>query len=255
MKEDDRVRQIEAVNAQTGPVMIAYPAAPAHRRHAGARRNAGEPDVDVTADDGVRHQMWVIDDDAAIDAADTRLRRAAGDLYRGWPPPFGGGGARRQSTRRHAARCRRLAPLFPLGDLSAPRNDDPRLQPRGARSQRPQRRMRCSRRCTSVSRSRHRSNRCVRRRPASSACISPGRWYRLDAQARPCPNRRPDRPAADHAAGAQRARAAVRHRRPAHRQAHRLRRRRARPRRAASAGEVRRDGGRLRALSDADGRT
>src|SRR5262249_49806014 len=27
-KEDDRVRQIEAVNAQTGPVMMAYPAAP-----------------------------------------------------------------------------------------------------------------------------------------------------------------------------------------------------------------------------------
>ena len=38
VKEDDRVRQIEAVNAQTGPVMIAYPAAPADRRHAGARR-------------------------------------------------------------------------------------------------------------------------------------------------------------------------------------------------------------------------
>ena len=29
VKEDDRVRQIEAVNAQTGPVMIAYPDAPA----------------------------------------------------------------------------------------------------------------------------------------------------------------------------------------------------------------------------------
>ena len=38
VKEDDRVRQIEAVNAQTGPVMIAYPAAPADRRAIGARR-------------------------------------------------------------------------------------------------------------------------------------------------------------------------------------------------------------------------
>ena len=28
VKEDDRVRQIEAVNAQTGPVMLAYPDAP-----------------------------------------------------------------------------------------------------------------------------------------------------------------------------------------------------------------------------------
>src|SRR5712691_1551138 len=29
VKEEDRVRQIEAVNAQTGPVMMAYPATPA----------------------------------------------------------------------------------------------------------------------------------------------------------------------------------------------------------------------------------
>ena len=31
-KEDDRVRHMEALNAQTGPVLAAYPAAPAHRR-------------------------------------------------------------------------------------------------------------------------------------------------------------------------------------------------------------------------------
>ena len=37
-KEDDRVRQIEAVDAQTGPVMLAYPAAPGDRRPARARR-------------------------------------------------------------------------------------------------------------------------------------------------------------------------------------------------------------------------
>ena len=57
-KEDDRVRQIEAVNAQTGPVMLAYPAAPGvDGMLAGAA--AGLPAVDVTADDGVRHQLWV----------------------------------------------------------------------------------------------------------------------------------------------------------------------------------------------------
>ena len=38
VKEDDRVRQIEAVNAQTGPVMIAYPAAPAIDAMLAARR-------------------------------------------------------------------------------------------------------------------------------------------------------------------------------------------------------------------------
>ena len=65
-KEDDRVRQIEAVNAQTGPVMIGYPARPAIDALL-AQAAAGKPEVDVTADDGVRHQLWVIADDAPID--------------------------------------------------------------------------------------------------------------------------------------------------------------------------------------------
>jgi uncharacterized protein (DUF1015 family) len=66
VKEDDRVRQIEAVNAQTGPVMIGYPNAPEIDAIL-AQAAAGKPEVDVTADDNVRHQMWVISDDATID--------------------------------------------------------------------------------------------------------------------------------------------------------------------------------------------
>jgi uncharacterized protein (DUF1015 family) len=78
-KEDDRVRQIEAVDAQTGPVMLAYPAAPGI--DALLARAAGEkPAVDVTADDGVRHQLWVIDDEATI-AALTRAVDALPALY------------------------------------------------------------------------------------------------------------------------------------------------------------------------------
>jgi uncharacterized protein (DUF1015 family) len=66
-KEDDRVRQIEAVNAQTGPVMMAYPpAAEVDALIAEATRQ--EPAVDVTADDGVRHQLWVVSEPAAIEA-------------------------------------------------------------------------------------------------------------------------------------------------------------------------------------------
>ncbi|HXZ22977.1 MAG TPA: DUF1015 family protein [Pseudolabrys sp.] len=64
-KEDDRVRQIEAINAQTGPVMIGYPRAPAIDAML-ARATAGKPEIDVTADDGVRHQLWTIADDAVI---------------------------------------------------------------------------------------------------------------------------------------------------------------------------------------------
>ncbi len=65
VKEDDRVRQIEAVNAQTGPVMIGYPDAPEIDVIL-QQAASGQPEVDVTADDGVRHQLWVIADDATI---------------------------------------------------------------------------------------------------------------------------------------------------------------------------------------------
>ena len=78
-KEDDRVRQIEAVNAQTGPVMLGYPAAPRIDEML-ARGASGAPEVDVTADDGVRHQLWVITDDAAI-AAITNAVDALPALY------------------------------------------------------------------------------------------------------------------------------------------------------------------------------
>ena len=66
LKEDDRVRQIEAINAQTGPVMIGYPNAPAIEAIL-TQVASGKPEVDVTADDGVWHQLWVIADDTTID--------------------------------------------------------------------------------------------------------------------------------------------------------------------------------------------
>jgi len=67
LKEDDRVRQIEAINAQTGPVMSGYPNAPAIDALL-AKVAAGKPVVDVTADDRVRHQLWIVSDAATIDA-------------------------------------------------------------------------------------------------------------------------------------------------------------------------------------------
>ncbi len=78
-KEDDRVRQIEAINAQTGPVMLAYPTAPEIDALL-QRAAAGAPIVDVTADDGVRHQLWVIGDAPTI-AALTRAVEALPALY------------------------------------------------------------------------------------------------------------------------------------------------------------------------------
>jgi uncharacterized protein (DUF1015 family) len=65
-KEADRVRQIEALNAQTGPVMMAYPHAPEIDRLL-KRATERDPDVTVTADDEVVHELWVIADAAPID--------------------------------------------------------------------------------------------------------------------------------------------------------------------------------------------
>ncbi|MBK8119618.1 MAG: DUF1015 domain-containing protein [Sulfuritalea sp.] len=66
-KEDDRVRQIEALNAQTGPVLLAYPVCEAADAHIDAIAQ-GAPDADVTAGDGIRHQLWALKDAAQIDA-------------------------------------------------------------------------------------------------------------------------------------------------------------------------------------------
>src|SRR5258708_539001 len=78
-KEDDRVRQIEAVNAQTGPVMLGYPTAPQIDAML-ARAASGDPAFDVTAEDGVRHQLWVISDGETV-AALTRAVDALPALY------------------------------------------------------------------------------------------------------------------------------------------------------------------------------
>ncbi len=65
-KEDDRVRHIETLASQTGPVFLTYRATVAIDAFVN-RRIAEQPDVDFTAADGVRHTAWVIGDDASID--------------------------------------------------------------------------------------------------------------------------------------------------------------------------------------------
>ncbi|OGA10183.1 MAG: hypothetical protein A2W68_10970 [Betaproteobacteria bacterium RIFCSPLOWO2_02_64_14] len=64
-KEDDRVRQIDALNAHTGPVMVAYPTAPDVDAIL-ADASSAAPEFDVTAGSGVRHMLWVIREDDRI---------------------------------------------------------------------------------------------------------------------------------------------------------------------------------------------
>lgn len=105
VKEDDRVRQVDTLNAQTGPVFLVYRA---NADVDGILRDVtGSPaEVDVTAErDGVRHELWQIDDarqvaalTAAFDAmeaiyvADGHHRSAAGSRV---------GNARREANPAH----------------------------------------------------------------------------------------------------------------------------------------------------------
>ncbi|MFN2338887.1 MAG: DUF1015 domain-containing protein [Gammaproteobacteria bacterium] len=65
-KEDDRVRQIEALDAQTGPVLLAYRAQPDVDALIAAVTE-GKPELDVTADDGIRHELWALRDPRQIE--------------------------------------------------------------------------------------------------------------------------------------------------------------------------------------------
>ena len=78
-KEDDRVRHIEALNAQTGPVFLTYRANAAIDAFV-VRRIAAPPVVDFTASDGVRHSSWTVADAEGIEFIE-RAFAAIAHLY------------------------------------------------------------------------------------------------------------------------------------------------------------------------------
>jgi uncharacterized protein (DUF1015 family) len=69
-KEDDRVRQIDSVDAQTGPVLVVHQ--PSVDIAAVLNEiTAAPPIYDVTRPDGVSHQVWLVDGPASIAKVDT----------------------------------------------------------------------------------------------------------------------------------------------------------------------------------------
>ncbi|HIF10272.1 MAG TPA: DUF1015 domain-containing protein [Sneathiellales bacterium] len=64
-KEDDRVRQITALNAQTGPVLLTFRASE-ELRTVVAKVTATPFTYDIAADDGIGHTLWVVNDNALI---------------------------------------------------------------------------------------------------------------------------------------------------------------------------------------------
>ena len=64
-KEDDRVRHIEALDSQTGPVFLTYRASAAFDEFV-AQKTSETPGVDFTGKDGVRHTSWAVADAEGI---------------------------------------------------------------------------------------------------------------------------------------------------------------------------------------------
>ena len=94
-KENDRVRHMQAINAQSGPVFLTYRATKSLST-IGERGSKKEPVYDFVAD-SVRHQFWVLDDAQVINdiktqfshvstlyVADGHHRSAAAVRYRDW---------------------------------------------------------------------------------------------------------------------------------------------------------------------------
>lgn len=60
-KENDRVRHMEALSAQVGPVLVAYPDSEPIDQVVDEIVN-GVPSADFVAPDGIRHQLWPVSD-------------------------------------------------------------------------------------------------------------------------------------------------------------------------------------------------
>ena len=73
-KEDDRVRHIETLNSQTGPVFLLYRAV-RELDDLFARKAGGKPAIDFAADDGVRHTSWALSDPGDISFIETAFSR------------------------------------------------------------------------------------------------------------------------------------------------------------------------------------
>jgi uncharacterized protein (DUF1015 family) len=78
-KEDDRLRHIESLNAQTGPVFLVFRSRPGLDELV-KRRTALKPAVDFTAPDGVRHSAWVIGESPELEFIHSEFA-ALGSLY------------------------------------------------------------------------------------------------------------------------------------------------------------------------------
>lgn len=78
-KEADRIHHVDSCNAQTGPIFLAYRANDVIREVV-SRTKSGQAEYDFVSEDGIRHRVFVISDDADI----AKIRQAfdtIGEIY------------------------------------------------------------------------------------------------------------------------------------------------------------------------------
>ena len=76
VKEDDRTKHINILNAQTGPVFLAfrYDKKTKEIHEIYRRIKLDEPIYDFESDDGVKHRVWIIDEEDDIDRIQKIMR-------------------------------------------------------------------------------------------------------------------------------------------------------------------------------------
>lgn len=78
-KEQDRINHVNICNAQTGPIFLAYRSNPVINQVVEQVQNE-EPLYDFTAEDQVRHTVWVISEEAQIAAVEEAFA-GIGEIY------------------------------------------------------------------------------------------------------------------------------------------------------------------------------
>lgn len=72
-KEQDRIRHVDECNANTGPIFLTYKAK-AEIDKIVADKTKQEPIYDFVAEDGIRHTVWLIDDEKTINALEENFK-------------------------------------------------------------------------------------------------------------------------------------------------------------------------------------
>lgn len=65
-KEEDRIKHVDACNANTGPIFLTYRAQDAINQVVDSWRQAHDPVYDFVAEDLITHRAWVVDDETVI---------------------------------------------------------------------------------------------------------------------------------------------------------------------------------------------